>query len=125
MLIVDCLLPGQIRSLGRQATFMSARRPIRTSQADCQIRGGEFVSYDRANYQTALKVWLDQAMAGSAEAQNNVGESIRRAWAPSRTTAWLRSGSRRPPTRATTAPRSTSASCMNRAWACRRTRRWR
>jgi len=74
LLIVDCLLPGQIRSLGRQATFMSARRPIRTTQADCQIRGGEFVSYDRANYQTALKVWLDQAMAGSAEAQNNVGE---------------------------------------------------
>jgi hypothetical protein len=26
------------------------------------------------NYQTALKVWMDGAMAGSAEAQNNVGE---------------------------------------------------
>jgi len=74
LLIVDCLLPGQIRSLGRQAQFMSARRPIRTTQADCQIRGGEYVSYDRANYQTALKVWMDGAMAGSAEAQNNVGE---------------------------------------------------
>lgn len=74
LLIVDCLLPGQIRSLGRQATFLSARRPIRTTASDCQIRGGEYVSYDRANYQTALKVWLDQAMAGSAEAQNNVGE---------------------------------------------------
>jgi uncharacterized caspase-like protein len=74
LLIVDCLLPGQIRSLGRQATFMSARRPIRTTQADCEIRGGEYVSYDRANYQTALKVWMDGAMAGSAEAQNNVGE---------------------------------------------------
>ena len=74
LLIVDCLLPGQIRSLGRQATFLSARRPVRTTQSDCQIRGGEYVSYDRANYQTALKVWLDQAMLGSAEAQNNVGE---------------------------------------------------
>ncbi len=74
LLIVDCLLPGQIRSLGGMATYLSARRPIRTSQSDCQIRGGEYVSYDRANYQTALKVWLDQAMAGSAEAQNNVGE---------------------------------------------------
>lgn len=74
LFIVDCLLPGQIRSLGRVATYMSARRPIRTSQADCQIRGGEYVSYDRANYQTALKVWMDQANAGSAEAQNNVGE---------------------------------------------------
>jgi Caspase domain/Sel1 repeat len=74
LFIVDCLLPGQIRSLGRVATFMSARRPIRASQADCQIRGGEYVSYDRANYQTSLKVWLDQANAGDAEAQNNVGE---------------------------------------------------
>jgi hypothetical protein len=74
LLIVDCLLPGQIRRLGRQATFLSARRPVRTTQSDCQIRGGEYVSYDRANYQTALKVWLDGAMAGDAEAQNNVGE---------------------------------------------------
>ncbi len=74
LLIVDCLLPGQIRRLGRQATFLSARRPVRTTQADCQIRGGEYVSYDRANYQTALKVWLDGAMSGDAEAQNNVGE---------------------------------------------------
>ena len=74
LLIVDCLLPGQVRKLGRQASFMSARRPIRTTQADCEIRGGEYVSYDRANYQTALKVWMDQALAGSAEAQNYVGE---------------------------------------------------
>lgn len=74
LLIVDCLLPGQIRKLGRQATYLSARRPVRTTQADCEIRGGEYVSYDRANYQTALKVWLEGAMGGSAEAQNNVGE---------------------------------------------------
>jgi multidrug efflux pump subunit AcrA (membrane-fusion protein) len=74
LMIVDCLLPGQIRKLGRQATFLSARRPVRTTQADCEIRGGEYVSFDRANYQTALKVWLEGAMGGSAEAQNNVGE---------------------------------------------------
>lgn len=74
LLIVDCLLPGQVRKLGAQATFMSARRPIRTTQADCQIRGGEYVSYDRANYQTALQVWMTQALSGSAEAQNYVGE---------------------------------------------------
>lgn len=73
-LIVDCLLPGQIRKLGRVSTFMSARQPVRTNQADCEIRGGEYVSYDRANYQTALKVWLEQATAGNADAQNYVGE---------------------------------------------------
>ena len=65
LMIVDCLLPGQIRRLGTQVTFMSARRPIRTTQADCQIRGGEFVAFDRANYQTALKVWLEPATAGT------------------------------------------------------------
>ena len=74
LLIVDCLLPGQVRKLGRQTSFMSARRPMRTSQADCEIRGGEFVSYDRADYRTALQVWLGQADAGDAEAQNYVGE---------------------------------------------------
>ncbi len=74
LMVVDCLLPGQIRQLGRQATYLSARRPVRTVQSDCEIRGGEYVSHDRANYQTALKVWLEGAMAGSPEAQNNVGE---------------------------------------------------
>jgi hypothetical protein len=74
LLIVDCLLPGQMRKLGNSATFMGARRPIRTTQADCEIRGGEYVAYDRANYQTALKVWMGQAELGDAEAQNYVGE---------------------------------------------------
>jgi hypothetical protein len=74
LLIVDCLLPGQVRRLGANSSFMSARRPVRTTQADCEIRGGEYVSYDRADYQTALKVWLGQADAGDADAQNYVGE---------------------------------------------------
>jgi len=74
LLIVDCMLPGQVRKLGANSSFMSARRPARTTQAECEIRGGEYVSYDRADYQTALKVWLGQAEAGDADAQNYVGE---------------------------------------------------
>ena len=74
LLIVDCLLPGQVRKLGANSMFMSARRPVRTSQADCEIRGGEYVASDRANYQTALKVWMGQAQVGDADAQNYVGE---------------------------------------------------
>ena len=74
LLIVDCLLPGQVRKLGASSMFMSARRPIRTTQADCEIRGGEYVASDRANYQTALKIWQGQAEAGDADAQNYVGE---------------------------------------------------
>src|SRR3569832_66098 len=74
LLIVDCLLPGQVRKLGANSMFMSARRPVRTAQADCEIRGGEFVASDRANYQPALKVWQGQAELGDADAQNYVGE---------------------------------------------------
>jgi hypothetical protein len=74
LLIVDCLLPGQVRKLGGNSMFMSARRPVRTNQADCEIRGGEYVASDRANYQTALKVWQGQAELGDADAQNYVGE---------------------------------------------------
>lgn len=73
MQIVDCLLPGQLRSLGR-TTYLTARRPIKTTAADCNIRGGEYVAYDRADYKTALKVWMPAAEAGDPEAQVNVGE---------------------------------------------------
>lgn len=72
--IVDCLLPGQLRKLGRHATYMTARRPIKTTALDCRIRGGEYVAYDRASYGTALKVWLESAKSGDPEAQNYVGE---------------------------------------------------
>src|SRR6266851_8048102 len=71
---VDCLLPGQIRRLGSQVTYVTARRAMKTSASDCEIRGGEYVSYDRANYATALKVWLPLAEGGDAAAQTYVGE---------------------------------------------------
>jgi len=73
LIAVDCLLPGQIRQLGAK-TYLSARRPIKTSARDCQIRGGEYVAYDRASYATALKVWLPLAKSGDTEAIVNVGE---------------------------------------------------
>ena len=71
--IVDCLLPGQVRQLGNR-TYMSPRRPTRTTAADCRIRGGEYVSYDRADLSSALRVWMSAAEAGDADAQNTVGE---------------------------------------------------
>ncbi|MCB2055284.1 MAG: hypothetical protein KDE35_13705, partial [Geminicoccaceae bacterium] len=42
-LVVDCLLPSQVRKLGRQASYLAPRRPIKTSVGDCEIRGGEYV----------------------------------------------------------------------------------
>jgi len=74
LLVVDCLLPGQVRKLGGQMTYLSQRRPVKTTAVDCEIRGGEYVAYDRANYATALAVWMPQAEAGEPQAQVYVGE---------------------------------------------------
>ncbi len=73
LLVVDCLLPGQIRKLGKKI-YLTQRRPVMTNASDCEIRGGEYVAYDRANYETAFKVWLPQAESGDAQAQSYVGE---------------------------------------------------
>jgi len=78
ILIVDCLLPGVIRKLGSQMTYLSPRRPTRTTASDCEIRGGEYTSYDRADYRTALRVWLETARQGEAASQNYVGEIYER-----------------------------------------------
>jgi predicted nucleic acid-binding Zn-ribbon protein len=74
LLIIDCLLPGQVRKLGTSMSYMAPRRPVRTTASDCEIRGGEYVAYDRANYATALRIWLPLAQQGDAQAQNYVGE---------------------------------------------------
>ncbi len=71
--IVDCLLPGEVRRMGRMV-HMSPRIPYRTTALDCRIRGGEYVAYSRADYRSALKVWLDRARTGDAQAQHYVGE---------------------------------------------------
>src|SRR5438477_12536853 len=74
LLVVDCMLPGQVRQLGTGITYMAPRRAIKTTGSECAIRGGEYVAYDRSNYATALKVWLPTAQGGDKVAQTNVGE---------------------------------------------------
>lgn len=74
LLIVDCLLPGQVRKLGSAMTYLTPRRPIKTTAVDCEIRGGEYTAFDRADYRSALHIWLPQAKKGDADAQNYVGE---------------------------------------------------
>lgn len=74
LLPVDCLLPAQMRKLGAQMTYLAPRKAIKTTAIDCEIRGGEYVAYDRADYRTSLNVWLEKAKQGDAEAQTYVGE---------------------------------------------------
>ncbi len=72
--MVDCLLPQTVRKLGSRIAYPVPRQAVKTSAVDWEIRGGEYVAYDRANYQTALAVWKEQAEAGDPKAQNYVGE---------------------------------------------------
>ncbi len=74
-MVVDCLLPSQVRRLGNM-TYAAARKAIKTSASDCEVRGGEYVAFDRASYATTLKVWLPLAEGGDPQAQTYVGEAF-------------------------------------------------
>jgi hypothetical protein len=104
LLVVDCLLPGQIRRLGQRTTYVSARRPLKTTARDCQIRGGEYAAYDRASLQTSLAVWLPAANEGDAEASTIVGEIFERGLGSvpdfAAAAQWYRRGSEQGSTRA-------------------------
>ncbi len=78
LLIVDCLLPGRIQRLGTAATYVTARRAIKTSAQDCRVRGGEYTEADKASFGSLMSVWLALARAGDAEAQTNLGEIFER-----------------------------------------------
>lgn len=77
LMIVDCLLPGQVRQLGNFATSLSARRPQKLPAHECAQAGGEFAlaAKDPAR---ALAIWLPFAQHGQAEAQTQVGEMYER-----------------------------------------------
>ena len=73
LVLVDCRLPArQVRTGG--FVHLVAARPVRTTAVDCRIRGGEYTAYDRANYQTSLRIWLAEAEKGNVEAQYYVGK---------------------------------------------------
>jgi hypothetical protein len=73
-LIVDCLLPGAVRKLGSKLTYLTPRKVVRQTVQECEIRGGEYVLFDRADPKTALKIWQDAATQGDAMAQFRVGQ---------------------------------------------------
>lgn len=76
-LIVDCLLPAQVRQLGQNMTFLAPRQAIRTSAHDCAVRGGEFSRGD-AGGPAGLRIWLPAAQKGDPAAQTYVGEIFER-----------------------------------------------
>lgn len=74
LLVVDCLLPAQVRQLGTGFTYLAPRQAVKTSAADCERRGGEYVASELGGGAAALRVWLPQAQQGDPSAQTYVGE---------------------------------------------------
>jgi hypothetical protein len=75
--IVDCLLQGYIRKLGN-TIYQAPPRPVKIPAIDCQIRGGDFLVFDRASFSASLSHWLDLAKGGDVTAQIYVGEIFER-----------------------------------------------
>jgi len=73
MMMVDCLLPGQVRRSGAMS-YVGPRLPVKTTAQLCSMRGGEYVAYDRATLKSSLAVWMDKAKGGDAQAQFYVGQ---------------------------------------------------
>ena len=91
--VADCILPGQIRSLGRM-TYQTPRRLARLTRGECAIRGGEAKVYDRSDSKSALDAWIPAAEAGDLEAMNRVALIYEGAYGgdanPERAAAWYR-----------------------------------
>ncbi len=66
--IVDCLLPE------KTTTNKNATGAAKIPAAECEAQKGKYVSSEKANYATALKVWEPVALRGDARAQYYVGE---------------------------------------------------
>jgi hypothetical protein len=76
--VVDCLLPGRLRKMGATITWVGRPRAVKQTISDCEILGGQYVLFDRANYDTALAVWKVAAEQGDPTAQTYVGEIFER-----------------------------------------------
>lgn len=76
--VVDCLLPGRMRKMGQTLIWVDRPRPVKKTISDCEILGGQYVLFDRANFDTALAVWKVAAEQGDPTAQTYVGEIYER-----------------------------------------------
>lgn len=76
--VVDCLLPGKMRRMGSTITWVTRPRPVKQTATDCEILGGQYILFDRANPDTALKVWMSAAESGDPTAETYVGEIYER-----------------------------------------------
>lgn len=74
LLVVDCLLPPQMRQLGRLKSYLAPRRLVRVEAGRCADSGGEFSIADRSDVARSIALWMGEAQTGDPKAQTRVGE---------------------------------------------------
>jgi hypothetical protein len=72
--IVYCRLPPVVRKMGQNVMRQLPGATVKMAVKECEIRGGQYVLFDRADPATALKVWMSAAEQGDATAQFRVGQ---------------------------------------------------
>ena len=104
---VVCLLPPRIRRIGSILTYPERRRVIETTASDCEIKGGEYTVYGRANDDAALEFWKREVTFAEnddearAKAQTYIGEIYEKRLVPdfAQAASWyeqaVKSGSKR------------------------------
>lgn len=55
LVVVNCLLPAQLRRVGTKASYVKVLKPARLARWDCKARGGESVT--AARYKSAQATW--------------------------------------------------------------------
>lgn len=72
--IVECIVEGAVRQMGRNFAYQEPPRMARVTEAACAAMGGSFVLFDPAKPESAIEKWLPFAERGDADAQFRLGQ---------------------------------------------------
>jgi hypothetical protein len=71
--VVDCIVEGAVRQMGRSFVYQEPPRMARLTEFECASLGGTFVAFDPANPNVVIEKWLPFAEAGDVDAQHRLG----------------------------------------------------
>ncbi len=71
--VVDCIVEGAVRQIGRTFAYQEQPRMARVAEFECASMGGTFVAYDATRPDEMMDKWLSFAEGGDVEAQHRLG----------------------------------------------------
>jgi len=71
--VVDCIVEGAVRQVGRGFAYQEPPRMARLTEDACAALGGTFTIYDPARPEEVISKWLPFAEGGDAIAQHRLG----------------------------------------------------